>query len=102
MCCCPTGCGETRRSMTLCRENPLSDLSGKDYHLFLLPLMLNTAKRSRTTVEALEIKGYRYAVVNKEVKKMKLAALKVDYDDLIFVAVSFLWMALSAAAATVF
>ena len=66
------------------------------------PLMLNTAKRSRTTVEALEIKGYRYAVVNKEVKKMKLAALKVDYDDLIFVAVSFLWMALSAAAATVF
>lgn len=66
------------------------------------PLMLNTAKRSRTTVEALEIKGYRYAVVNKEVKKMKLAALKVDYDDLIFVAVSFLWMALSEAAATVF
>ena len=53
-------------------------------------------------MEALEIKGYRYAVVNKEVKKMKLAALKVDYDDLIFVAVSFLWMALSAAAATVF
>ena len=64
--------------------------------------MLNTAKRSLTTVEALEIKGYRDAVVNKEVKKMKLAALKVDYDDLIFVAVSFLWMALSAAAATVF
>ena len=25
------------------------------------PLMLNTAKRSRTTVEALEMKGYRYA-----------------------------------------
>ena len=66
------------------------------------PLMLNTAKRSRTTVEALEIKGYHYAAVNREVKKMKLAALKVDYDDLIFVAVSFLWMALSAAAATVF
>mgnify|MGYP000706592723 CR=1 FL=1 len=40
------------------------------------PLMLNTAKRSRTTVEALEIKGYRYAAVNKEVKKMKLATLK--------------------------
>ena len=35
------------------------------------PLMLNTAKRSRTTVEALEIKGYRYAAVNKEVRKMK-------------------------------
>ena len=45
------------------------------------PLMLNTAKRSRTTVEALEIKGYRYAAVNKEVKKMKLASLKVTYND---------------------
>lgn len=27
------------------------------------PLMLNTAKRSRTTVEALEIKGYRYSTL---------------------------------------
>lgn len=33
------------------------------------PLMLNTAKRSRTTVEALEIKGYRYAAVNKGLKR---------------------------------
>ena len=33
------------------------------------PLMLNTAKRSRTTVEALELRGYRYAGVNKSVKK---------------------------------
>ena len=41
------------------------------------PLMLNTAKRSRTTVEALEIKGYRYALKNPTVKKMKLAMLIV-------------------------
>ena len=41
------------------------------------PLMLNTAKRSRTTVEALELRGYRYAAVNKEVKKLKLSSLKV-------------------------
>ena len=59
------------------------------------PLMLNTAKRSRTTVEALEIKGYRYAAVNKAVKKMKLAALKVTYNDLLFLAISFLWIAVS-------
>lgn len=64
------------------------------------PLMLNTAKRSRTTVEALEIKGYRYAAVNKEVKKMKLATLKVTYDDLLFLAVSFLWMAVAIFAGT--
>ena len=57
------------------------------------PLMLNTAKRSRTTVEALELKGYRYAAVNKEVKKMKLAALKITCDDLLFLAISFLWVA---------
>ncbi|MFQ9510045.1 MAG: energy-coupling factor transporter transmembrane component T family protein [Lachnospiraceae bacterium] len=59
------------------------------------PLMLNTAKRSRTTVEALEIKGYRYAAVSKEVRKMRLSSLKINYDDLLFVAVSFLWIMLT-------
>ncbi len=103
MCCSPTGCGAIA---------PAHDtFGGKVRYLIyqvkiimqsFYPLMLNTAKRSRTTVEALELRGYRYAAVNKDVKKMKLEALKVDYDDLIFVAVSFLWMALSAAAATVF
>ena len=57
------------------------------------PLMLNTAKRSRTTVEALEIKGYRYAASSKEVRKIKLSSLKLTVDDLIFLTVSFLWMA---------
>lgn len=60
------------------------------------PLMLNTAKRSRTTVEALEMRGYRYAATNKEVNKMKLSALRVTYDDLLFLAISFLWMAIVA------
>lgn len=66
------------------------------------PLMLNTAKRSRTTVEALEIKGYRYAAVNKAVKKMNLATLKVTYNDLLFLAVSFLWIAVSILLSTLF
>lgn len=65
------------------------------------PLMLNTAKRSRTTVEALEIKGYRYAAANKEVRKMKLSSLKVTYDDMIFLAISFLWVAVSVLVSTV-
>ena len=60
------------------------------------PLMLNTAKRSRTTVEALEMRGYRYAATNKQVKKMKLSSLKVTYDDMLFLAISFLWMAVIA------
>ena len=66
------------------------------------PLMLNTAKRSRTTVEALEIKGYRYAAVNKAVKKMKFATLKVTYNDLLFLAISFLWIAVSILLSTLF
>ena len=66
------------------------------------PLMLNTAKRSRTTVEALELRGYRYAAINKTVKKMKLAALKVTYNDVLFLAVSFLWVALSVLFSTLF
>lgn len=66
------------------------------------PLMLNTAKRSRTTVEALEIKGYRYAAVNKEVKKMKLSILKVTCNDLLFLAISFPWISLSILASTIF
>lgn len=59
------------------------------------PLMLNTAKRSRTTVEALEIKGYRYAAAHRDVRKMKLSSLKVTYDDGIFLALSFLWVAMT-------
>ena len=66
------------------------------------PLMLNTAKRSRTTVEALEIKGYRLAATDKRVKKMRLASLKVTWDDLMFLAVSFLWISLSILASTIF
>ena len=55
------------------------------------PLMLNTAKRSRTTVDVLEIKGYRYAAANKEVKRIKLSSLRITNNDLLFASVSFLW-----------
>ena len=44
-------------------------------------------------VEVLEIKGYRYAAANPEVKKLKLAALKVTNNDLLFLALSFVWVA---------
>ena len=64
------------------------------------PLMLNTAKRSRTTVEALELRGYRYAAVNKEVKKLKLSSLKVGYNDLMFFSVLLLFVAVSLLVST--
>ena len=59
------------------------------------PLMLNTAKRSRTTVEALELRGYRYAAANRAVKKMRLSSLKITWNDHLFLAISTLWVALS-------
>ena len=64
------------------------------------PLMLNTAKRSRTTVEALELRGYRYAAVNKSVKKIKLASLKVTYNDGLFLSISFLVVAVAVLCST--
>ena len=64
------------------------------------PLMLNTAKRSRNTVEALELRVYRYAAVNKEVKKLKLSSLKVGYNDLMFLAISLLFVAVSLLVST--
>lgn len=58
------------------------------------PLMLNTAKRSRTTVEALELKGYRYASTNMKVLKIKLSSLRAGRREAIFVAASVAWVAL--------
>ena len=57
------------------------------------PLMLNTAKRSRTTVEALELKGYRYASQNMAVKRIRLASLRLGNRDIWFVGISAAWMA---------
>lgn len=57
------------------------------------PLMLNMAKRSRTTVEALELKGYRYASSNTAVLKIKLSSLAIGRNDLAFAGVSALWAA---------
>ncbi|HIX63659.1 MAG TPA: energy-coupling factor transporter transmembrane protein EcfT [Candidatus Mediterraneibacter colneyensis] len=60
------------------------------------PLMLNTAKRSRTTVEALELRGYRYSIQDPKVKQMKLAMLKVTRTDLVFAGISVMWVCVSA------
>ncbi|MCR2807866.1 energy-coupling factor transporter transmembrane component T family protein [Paenibacillus soyae] len=57
------------------------------------PLILNTAKRTRTTVEALEVRGFTYSLVNKEAKRLKLAYLRVSWRDYVFLAVSAIYMA---------
>ena len=65
------------------------------------PLMLNTAKRSRTTVEALELKGYRYASTNLKVLKIKLSSLHAGTREAIFVAASAAWVILCFAASRI-
>lgn len=57
------------------------------------PLMLNMAKRSRTTVEALEIKGFHQALHNKKVRAMKLQGLKFGRLDWIFTGLSLAYFA---------
>ena len=61
--------------------------------LAFYPLMLNMAKKSRTTVEALELRGYRYASQNKKVKRMRLSSLRLGRADVVFLAVSVVWTA---------
>lgn len=56
------------------------------------PLILNTAKRTRTTVEALEIKGFTYAMHDPKVKKLKLSYLKIKRRDLVFLGLSALYI----------
>ncbi len=64
------------------------------------PLLLNTAKKARTTVEALEIKGYTYASTDDNAKKLKLSTLKIKADDLLFLALSFLWLSVTGLASS--
>lgn len=58
------------------------------------PLILNTAKRTRTTVEALEVKGFTYAVKNPKVKQIKLSYMKIRTRDYVFVVVSVIYVSL--------
>lgn len=61
--------------------------------LSFYPLMLNTAKRSRTTVEALELKGYRHSLTNPAVRKIRLSSLKFTARDACFTLLSALFVA---------
>lgn len=48
------------------------------------PLMLNTAKRTRTTVEALEVRGFSYTLESRTTKDLKLNYLKIRKHDIQF------------------
>lgn len=56
------------------------------------PLLLNGAKRSRTTVEALETKGFSYAATNPQVKKMKISYMSFKPSDYGFLIASLVYV----------
>lgn len=58
------------------------------------PLLLSTAKRARTTVEALETKGSMYGFNHPEVKKLKLTSLQMKRRDYLFLLGSFFYVVL--------
>ncbi len=57
------------------------------------PLMLNTAKRTRTTVEALETKGFTYAAEHPAGRRIRLSHLRADRWDVLLIAVTALLVA---------
>lgn len=52
------------------------------------PMILNTAKRTRTTVEGLEIRGYTYALDHPEARRLRLQYLQIRPTDIVFLTVS--------------
>ncbi|WP_186580002.1 energy-coupling factor transporter transmembrane component T family protein [Aquibacillus kalidii] len=68
---------------------------GKIAVLAFYPMILNTAKRTRTTVEALEVKGFTYALNHPEAKKLKLSYLKVRTKDIVLLASTCLFLSIS-------
>ncbi|WP_166239609.1 energy-coupling factor transporter transmembrane component T family protein [Paenibacillus turpanensis] len=61
--------------------------------LSFYPLILSTAKKARTTVEALETRGFPYAFKRPEVIRLKLAYLAIGPRDYIFIAGSVVYVA---------
>jgi len=54
------------------------------------PMVLNVAKRTRTTVEALEVKGFTNSMNNKKVKELKLAEMQIGWQEVAFIIASIL------------
>ncbi|GAB6100504.1 energy-coupling factor transporter transmembrane component T [Halanaerocella petrolearia] len=54
------------------------------------PMVLNVAKRTRTTVEALEVKGFANSLDNKKVKELKLADMEIGLKEVSFLVCSVL------------
>jgi energy-coupling factor transport system permease protein len=52
------------------------------------PVMLNSAKRTRTTVEALETRGFTFTAVSPKAKALRIAHLRVTTTDLGFIGVT--------------
>ncbi len=61
--------------------------------LSFYPIFLNTAQSVRTTVEALETRGFTYATVDQRGRNIRLAYLKVRWLDVVVLALTSLLIA---------
>jgi energy-coupling factor transport system permease protein len=52
------------------------------------PVMLNSAKRTRTTVEALESRGFTFTAASPDAKRLRIAHLAVGVPDAVFIAIT--------------
>jgi energy-coupling factor transport system permease protein len=50
--------------------------------------MLNSAKRTRTTVEALESRGFTFTAASPDAKRLRIAHLAVGVPDAVFIAIT--------------
>ncbi len=57
------------------------------------PVMLNSAKRTRTTVEALESRGFTFTAVSPDAKRLRIAHLAFGRADAVFLAITFVVLA---------
>ncbi|SFT12961.1 energy-coupling factor transporter transmembrane protein EcfT [Paenibacillus sp. BC26] len=64
--------------------------------LAFYPTLLNTAKRVRTTVEALELRGFNYALESGSARKLKLAKMRIQTRDYLFSGLTIGYAAIAA------
>ncbi|MFD0672861.1 energy-coupling factor transporter transmembrane component T family protein [Cohnella sp. GCM10027633] len=70
--------------------------------LAFYPTLLNTAKRVRTTVEALESKGFHYTLVSGDARRLKLSRMRVRARDVWFCGLTVLYAVLLTGLGTIY
>ncbi|QMV41817.1 energy-coupling factor transporter transmembrane component T family protein [Cohnella cholangitidis] len=70
--------------------------------LAFYPTLLNTAKRVRTTVEALEMRGFTYTLVSGDARRLKLSRMSVRPIDGLFCLLTIFYIAAAVWASKIY